>query len=634
MVGEVSVPSPDLNDSLTQTTTSGPDSSSTPQTDPCMSNDKAQTCTKGSSVVTLSPFEFRMKSSLKETPVFGLTSPPPQRRKRTDPNNMAKNVKGSKVNHEVIPGKYEAIGYEKYLTIKLSDSDADVFKVYRDIVECCGRKPKISPQKKGELVVETNSVAESRKMQNMSILGGVQASCTPHLALNCSKGIVYAPQLLLYSEERLEQEFKDQGVIKVERMKKKVNGVPTPLPNLILTFNSFKLPDILQAAWFRFKIKLFIPRPRRCFYCQRFGHVLESCRLKMEGKKPVCVNCSEDEHGRCQKSSKCIHCGGNHPSSYKGCDVFIFEKEVQATRVSERVTFAEARHLVQSRNIRPGTSFAKVVADSRSSRKNLVINQQKTTSTDNRPHQQSNPRIKRALSRESVDEPPAKLALSGSPLLYNKQSDRQASYETALALAGAVSSLEAASTVVDAASAVADAPASSEAASVVADAPASSEAASALADAPASSEAASALADAPASLEAASAVAGARTSLETMSAMADVPASVEVASAVAGAPASSEAALAPASASTSCSEAASQPPSLEVIKPCPMETDLASQTPAKGSKNKKLPIAEKTKTAAPAKAQRNQNTSSGRKQNTSSSKKLVRNPAHQGSKMK
>ena len=154
----------------------------------------------------------------------------------------------------------------------------------------------------------------------------------------------------------------------MERMKKKVNGVPSPLPNLILTFDSTTLPDMLEAAWFRYKVKQFIPRPRRCFYCQRFGHVLESCRLKSEGKKAICVNCGEAEHGRCQNVSKCIHCGGNHPSSSNGCDIYIFENEVQATRVAERVTFAEARRLVLSRNIRPSVSFARVVADSRSNK--------------------------------------------------------------------------------------------------------------------------------------------------------------------------------------------------------------------------------------------------------------------------
>ena len=56
--------------------------------------------------------------------------------------------KGNKCSREVVPGVYETVPYNKYLTIKLSDDEANVFKVYRDIVDCCGRKPKISPEKR------------------------------------------------------------------------------------------------------------------------------------------------------------------------------------------------------------------------------------------------------------------------------------------------------------------------------------------------------------------------------------------------------------------------------------------------------------------------------------------------------
>ena len=302
----------------------------------------------------------RLESNIKTLEPFSplvLAAPSalPQRNKRV--NTIGK-ANGKKKVSETLPGIFENISYNKYLTIKLDNTESDMFEIHRDIVKCCGREPKISPMNKQHLLVEVNSPEESRKMRSLSALGGISVECTPHANLNQSRGLIFAPQLLPYSEEKLERELEEQGVIKVQRLKKKIGGALTPLPNLILTFDSVRLPEYVKAAWFKYKVKQYIPRPRRCFYCQEFGHVISTCRTKAQGKPAVCINCGKSEHGECSARAKCIHCGGNHPSSYNECDIYIFEKEVQATRVTEKLTFSEARQKVKTRSIRPGISFA------------------------------------------------------------------------------------------------------------------------------------------------------------------------------------------------------------------------------------------------------------------------------------
>ncbi|XP_064090772.1 uncharacterized protein LOC135204539 [Macrobrachium nipponense] len=195
----------------------------------------------------------------------------------------------------------------------------------------------ISYEGRGKLTVESTSTKETEILKALPHLGGVKVECAVHAFWNYSKGMIYAPQLMTYSEKNLVEELKDQGVIRIERMKKRVNGVFVPLPNLIITFNSTRLPSIVKAAWLRFKIKQYIPRPRRCFHCQEFGHMLESCRQRLKGKPATCVKCSEPDHGMCGKQARCIHCGDNHPSSSLNCDVYIIEKEIQTLRVTERI---------------------------------------------------------------------------------------------------------------------------------------------------------------------------------------------------------------------------------------------------------------------------------------------------------
>lgn len=51
-----------------------------------------------------------------------------------------------------------------------------------------------------------------------------------------------------YPEEILTDKLKNQSVVKVERIKKKIDGVLTPTPSLIVSFQAQVLPHALRAA--------------------------------------------------------------------------------------------------------------------------------------------------------------------------------------------------------------------------------------------------------------------------------------------------------------------------------------------------------------------------------------------------
>lgn len=309
-----------------------------------------------------------------------------------------------------IPLTTEVKNYEKYLTLELDSDEVDIFAVHKDIVKHCGRRPKISPQNNKKILICTESQEESDKLKELKDIGGISVKCEPHFNLNHSKGLIYAPQLMPYTEKKLEEELKSEGVVKVERMKKKVDGVLIPQPGLILTFSSLELPHVISAAWYNFKIKQYIPRPRRCYYCQQFGHVITSCRHKELGKDPVCANCSNIEHGFCNNDPKCVHCGGKHPSSSFKCDVFIMEQEIQAVRVIEKISFAEARSKVMAKFIRPGVSFSSVVSNRNMFQKSHANKQGRVFNSGQ----------KRTLSNESLStERPSKLQSSKDTVLSN-----------------------------------------------------------------------------------------------------------------------------------------------------------------------------------------------------------------------
>ncbi len=126
---------------------------------------------------------------------------------------------------EVLPGLFEPVDYAKYLVIKTINGqtvfDLDIFEIQRSIISATGRRPKVSHQRDGSILVEASSPEESQRLRSLSSLPESEVVCTPHNTFNQTKGIIFSHELLKYSEEKLLDEFSSQIIVKVERFKKK-----------------------------------------------------------------------------------------------------------------------------------------------------------------------------------------------------------------------------------------------------------------------------------------------------------------------------------------------------------------------------------------------------------------------------
>ena len=220
---------------------------------------------QGSEIVTLEPF---------------LSDPLPQRGKSKKINKGNKHFKRI----EILPGVFQPDNFQKYVTLKLSDErraqELDIFEVNREISMICGREPKIEFQADGTVLIETSNQEESDKLQTLCYVNGNKAQCYPHNTLNQCRGVIRSTTLLKYSEERLQGEYASQKVTRVQQMMRKVDGALTPLPVYILTFDQLQLPQEIKAAWLHLPVRPYVPMPRRCFYCQKYGHFITSCRKK------------------------------------------------------------------------------------------------------------------------------------------------------------------------------------------------------------------------------------------------------------------------------------------------------------------------------------------------------------------
>ena len=119
--------------------------------------------------------------------------------------------------------------------------------------------------------------------------------------------------------------------------------------SIILTFGVQTLPDFIRVCYQKIKVRPYIPNPLRCFKCQKFGHHQSMCRVD-----PICAKCSLPSHGEspCTGAVKCSNCLGDHPSYSPVCPKWREEKEVCRIKVTNNVTYPEARKLL----IQPLTS--------------------------------------------------------------------------------------------------------------------------------------------------------------------------------------------------------------------------------------------------------------------------------------
>ena len=156
-------------------------------------------------------------------------------------------------------------------------------------------------------------------------------------------------------------------------IKIKVSGVVGRTSVFIATFDACFLPQEVTIGWTRCTVREYIPSPRRCFKCNKYGHGSKTCRQELS----TCVICGEREHGsHCDKTPKCNHCGEEHAVSAKDC-FFKLEQECLAIQTREKCSYAEVKRKATDSLVRQSGSYAQAAAQIPSvTKRNTPMSQQ------------------------------------------------------------------------------------------------------------------------------------------------------------------------------------------------------------------------------------------------------------------
>lgn len=215
------------------------------------------------------------------------------------------------------------------------------FVVAKALNNTIGPKYKAKKMSSGDLLVEVNDAIQTTNLLKMTTIGDNPVSVSTHRSLNTTRGVVSIEELVKLSEADILEGFEGQNIVSVRRIMIRREGNEIPTKHLILTFDTTTLPETVTAGYIICRVRPFVPNPRRCFRCQRFGHGSQVCR-----GKATCAKCGEPDHlsDNCTNDKvHCVNCKGDHPTYSRSCPQWKYEKEVVTLKIKENISFPEAR---------------------------------------------------------------------------------------------------------------------------------------------------------------------------------------------------------------------------------------------------------------------------------------------------
>jgi len=216
----------------------------------------------------------------------------------------------------------------------------DTIRANNDLeVKLGGEPKKVTETRDGSLLVEVKNETQSQRIKNITRLHNSIVTVTEHATLNSIKGTIRYNNRPGYSDEQICAELVKYNATNVKKINRATN-LQSAATLYIVTFDNCTLPKEVKIGWTKLEVREFIPRPRRCFQCQRWGHSAGTCREE-EG---TCMNCGGAAHGRnCTEDASCANCELDHPANSTECLYYRIEEMAQQLKYREKMSYFEAK---------------------------------------------------------------------------------------------------------------------------------------------------------------------------------------------------------------------------------------------------------------------------------------------------
>ena len=229
---------------------------------------------------------------------------------------------------------------------KVKLAKADPFVIDLALKGMVGNYKLVKPLPSGHLLIEVDCLSHANNLAKTTRLHTFDVDISPHFTLNFSKAIIYCDHLDRLELDDVKEGLKSQGVCDVHRIVPRNNdGTKSNL--YILTFDSPEPPQSIKVGYLRVKTKLYVPSPRLCYKCQKFGHGKNSCHGQL-----TCAKCGLKDHSKenCDLEACCPNCNGDHSAESKHCPKYKEQKEILKIQFSNNITFFEAKKRYDNQN--------------------------------------------------------------------------------------------------------------------------------------------------------------------------------------------------------------------------------------------------------------------------------------------
>lgn len=342
----------------------------------------------GQGVRRISPLPSPTSTPMSTGMADGMTGPVHDQMSQSDriepdvspvPNRGTKPKNRNRKFHPGIDLLNKPPNYPRFFIISGEDANLatiDTIRANEDLNKHLKGAPKtINERRDGTLSVEVASAEQSILVASLQRLAGHTVSVVCDDKLNQSRGTIHYSNLPGYSTEKLKESLAPQGVSDIYQMTRRRDGIVEKLQTYILTFKTTNLPTSINIGWTKCSVRLYIPRPRQCLRCFKFGHGYKTCRIQEE----YCGKCGKEKHDdNCISPVKCRNCQECHPAYSKNCIFYKNEQEILAIQAKNQIPYHEAKKQVRTTFVRPNVTYSKVVSGSQqdNERPNLTIDEE------------------------------------------------------------------------------------------------------------------------------------------------------------------------------------------------------------------------------------------------------------------
>ncbi|XP_064462669.1 uncharacterized protein LOC135373383 [Ornithodoros turicata] len=218
------------------------------------------------------------------------------------------------------------------------------FAVAKALESVVGKNYSAKKLSSGDIQVQVENRKQSNALYSHTHIEETAVTVSSHRCLNIVRGVISESELLECSDYELEEGLADEGVVSAKRIVMRRDGKEIPTKHVVLSFKLHSLPSTIKAGYLNCHVRAYIPNPRRCYKCKKFGHGSHVCR-----GQAVCARCAGKDHSSetCSNDIRCTNCEGSHPTYSRSCPFWQEEKQVLKIKFEQNVTYRAARAQLQ-----------------------------------------------------------------------------------------------------------------------------------------------------------------------------------------------------------------------------------------------------------------------------------------------